>query len=343
MLTPSKWNDKIEELENYSIKYEIEINTFIIKAKTKAHIYKASLSDNLKEEINPAIISRNFHKQTNYHYIEYIEDENGNKWNQYGYKKIYKKGVSNEFKVVWDYNTASGYAYCDKTKANKVLKCWSYDINSAFPYAMIQPMPDTTKEPRYYDFVKEGEIGFYKSGKATTKVGYYAEIIFPLMESPFKDYVNYYFGLKSKAEKEERDKWKLYLNIPTGCVQRHNIFIRNAIIYYSNEYIKKYIDDDTIYCNVDCIVSTKPRTDLPIGTDLGQFDNEHIGEQFKFKECGIYEWIKPNGDKDIHYRGVNSKCIDDIEDIDGWFELYKNQLDYKYNIETRRLEKNVKN
>ena len=332
MLTPEEWNNKVAELEDCFVKYDVEVNTFVIKAKTKAYTYKASLSDNFKEEINPAIISRNFHKQTNYHYIE----------NQYGYKRIYHSNLVNDYKIAWDYETACGYAYCDKTKAGKMLKCWSYDINSAFPYAMTKPMPDTTKEPRYDDFIREGEIGFYKSGKATDKVGHYAEIIFPLMASPFTDYVNYYFALKSQSMDEFRAKWKLYLNIPTGCIQRHNIFLRNAIIYYSNEYIKKYIDDDTVYCNVDCIVSTKPRTDLPIGTELGQFDNEHVGDQFKFKDCGIYEWIDKDGNKDIHYRGVNNKCITDIEELDGWFDLYTSQLDYKYNKETRRLEKNVK-
>ena len=252
----------------------------MIKAKTKACVYKASLSDKFNEEINPAVISKEFSKMSKYHYLDTDK--------LYGYKKLYL-GNTLDYKVRWDYKTAVGYSWCDKLNAHKDLKCWSYDINSAYPYAMLQPMPDTTKEPRYNDFVKENEIGFYISSEATTKVGDYADIIFPLMPSPFVEYITKYYNKKENSSGLEREKWKLYLNIPTGCVQRHNIFIRNAIIHYSNEYIKKYIDDDTVYCNIDCIVSLKPRNDLPIGNDIGLFKEEHSNLTFRYIDCGIYQ------------------------------------------------------
>jgi hypothetical protein len=119
--------------------------------------------------------------------------------------------------------------------------------------------------------------------------------------------------------------WKDYLNIPTGCIQRHNIFLRNAIIHYSNEYIKKYIDENTIYCNVDCIVSLVPRPDIPTGDCIGSFKNEHNNEAFKFIDTGMYQW-----NDECHYKGIPSNTIIDIEHTENWFVTCLSNRLYDY-------------
>ena len=78
-----------------------------------------------------------------------------------------------------------------------------------------------------------------------------------------------------------------------------------------------------------------PRTDLPIGNNIGQFKNEHSGESFKYKQAGIYQW-----NKECHYKGIKGYAIDDIDNIDGWFEKLTKHYKYKFNEETRRLELN---
>ena len=50
MLTPEEWNNKVAELEDCFVKYDVEVNTFVIKAKTKAYTYKASYQITLKKK-----------------------------------------------------------------------------------------------------------------------------------------------------------------------------------------------------------------------------------------------------------------------------------------------------
>lgn len=298
-LTPKEWNKKIDELNKYGVEYHITKLACAATLSTRSAYYHVSLIKDPRATYNVGAIISSFRSKTHYHEIQ----------NQYGYKIDEKSN-----KVKWDYGVAHGYSYSDSDYARKWLKCWSYDINSAFAYAMMQPMPDTTKEPRYEDDVREGEIGFYSLGGATTNVGEPADIIFPLMESPFRSYVEYYYNLKKNAkDKAEKAKWKDFLNIATGHLAKTNIFLRNAILYYSNRYIKSFIDDDTVYCNVDCIVSLKPRNDLPIGNELGQFKIEHENDNFKYIKAMQYQW-----NKECHYNGIPSESLTDIENIDNW-------------------------
>jgi hypothetical protein len=306
---------KLAEFKLFGVPYKIIKAPLVISLKTKNFTYKLSLIKDKVKSTDPRIISKEFKKKTNYHYIE----------NQYGYKYKIMKDKS-KTRILWDYKTACGYSYANKHYAKTWLNCWSYDINSAFSYAMLRPMPDTTKKPKYEDFVGPNEIGFYKTGEATTRIGDWADIIFPLMDSPFKQYVLEYYQKKEIAiDKDVRQMWKDYLNIPTGCIQRHNIFLRNAIIHYSNEYIKKYIDENTIYCNVDCIVSLVPRPDIPTGDCIGSFKNEHNNEAFKFIDTGMYQW-----NDECHYKGIPSNTIIDIEHTENWFVTCLSNRLYDY-------------
>lgn len=236
----------------------------------------------------------------------------------------YQKEVwNNEIKI------ASGYQFTDDYFARKDLICWSYDINSAFPFAMLKPMPDTTKEPRRNDFIKKGEIGFLKSGGCVTEVGYFADYILPLIDSPFKEFVYNYYKQKKEAKTfEEKAKAKSFLNIATGLFAKKdgkcsNIYIRNAIIHYSNEYIKKYIDENTVYCNIDCIVSLVPRTDIPIGKEIGMFKCEHECQGFKYIKNCIYQWKNDDGTNECHYSGIGAGLLKDIEDLSSYKDNIK--------------------
>lgn len=317
-LTPTEFNELVDLLEEEHIDYIFKHLACSASLETKSTIYEVNLIGDERHIINVGTISSQFFRQCDVHDIR----------GQYGYKEEYDS--LDRLHVSWDYGVAYGYSFYNEYYSRKQLKCWSYDVNSAFAYAMLKQMPDTRQEPRFSDYIRPGEMGFYKMGGASTKVGDYADIIFPLMDSPFKGYVMKYFERKSNADsKDERRKWKDFLNIPTGLLARRNIFLRNALLYYSNQYIKSYIDDDTVYCNVDCIVSLTPRPDIPVGESLGMFKMEHNCEDFKYIKSCQYQW-----GKDCHYSGIPSAALTDIEDTKGW------QHKLKYKIVGRKIHEN---
>lgn len=320
ILTIDQFNVLLDYCETTpNINWELFKYSTYLKLETHDYIYQVSLTGETNDIFNIGALANEFYRKCNVHDIR----------GKYGYTEI--KTISNKTKIKWDYETAYGYQYNDKYYAGKELICWGYDINSAFPYAMLMPMPDTRQEPRYNSDIKKGEIGFYKHGGVSTTEGDYAEIIFPLMDSPFKLYVLENFKLKSELKGKEKDRYKKRLNYVTGLLARRNIFLRNALIFYSNKYIKSFIDENTVYCNVDCIVSLVPRNDLPIGTGLGQFKTEYEAHYFKYLKNCIYQW----GDE-CHYSGIPRGCIKDIEQIDNWW------LNLPYIFENGRIVKNEK-
>ena len=218
---------------------------------------------------------------------------------KYGYKAV-PYGKNGDTKVKWDITCPGGFHYHDPKRTNiRFDNCYGYDINSSYSFAMTKDMPDTRVQPRLFGIVKKGEIGFCNNGDVC--FGGFAEYIFPLIKSPFIPFVDKYYELKVKnaKNKQKKAKYKQMLNIPTGYVQRLNPFLRNAIIYYAKEYVKQYINKDTLYVNTDSIISLTERPDIPLHeTELGKFKNDHKGT-FMYWAQGCYEW---NGEK--HNQGI---------------------------------------
>lgn len=202
-----------------------------------------------------------------------------------------------------------------------------YDMNSAYSYGMLQRMPDTSVPPRQ-GFIQVGEIGFIEtpSEKDSTKMvlkpkfSGYSMWIFPLMDSPFKDFVDTWYG--RKLNPELKDKAKNVLNFCVGYLQRVNPFLRAAIIGYCNELIKSLITEDTLYCNTDSIVSKTPMNNLIIGRAIGEWKVEHEGE-FAFKGFN-YQWdLEPP-----HYRGKSRRWFKK-----GW-DILKDEIPKEGNLFT---------
>ena len=192
--------------------------------------------------------------------------------------------------------SASPFLWKNEKYEGTRQKAIGYDLNSSYSYAMIKDMPDTSVRPRV-GRVKAGEIGFDIYGTPVFE-GHYSNWVFPLMESPFKRFVERWFKAKSEAKtKEEKAKAKCMLNFSVGYLQKVNPFLRATIIYYANKMIESLIDENTLYCNTDSIVSLVPRNDLKLGTGLGEFKIEHQGN-FAFVGYN-YQW-----DDSISYRGI---------------------------------------
>jgi hypothetical protein len=159
-------------------------------------------------------------------------------------------------------------------------EAYGYDRNSAYPASMMQPMPDTKNPLDGERNVRKGEIGFNLLDGHLRMVhkGEFAMWIFPAMESPFTKFAtNFYEKKRNAKNKWEKSYYKALLNYYIGFFQRTNPFIRAAILGYSADYMLSKIDEDTLACNTDSIVSKRPRPDLEIGLGLGQFKYEHHG------------------------------------------------------------------
>ena len=319
IVSPETFNQILDDLEYQDIEV-VKIGTTLF-FNYLGRRYETSLTGAKKDVINIGNIMAQFNKFSNNYNYKLPEGAYGKKTTEL---KNYKT------KVEWNISDPGNYMYSDDEHARQWLKCYSYDMNSAYSFAMTKPIPDTSVEPRLNDFIGDNEIGFYDSGYATTEKGCFAEYIFPLIESPFKDYVYNYYNKKQNAKtKEERTNWKYFLNIPTGMMHKYNIFIRNTILYWCAEYIKQYKDENTVYCNTDSIVSLVKRTDIPLGDGLGEFKEEHINDNFKYIKPCFYQW-----NTECHYSGIAKGTITDIENTKNW----RDNLPYKYNKEKRRIE-----
>ena len=171
------------------------------------------------------------------------------------------------------------------------IEAYSYDINSSYSFAMLKEMPDTTVPP-HEGKVKKGEVGFKEDSKGNfvpVFEGKYSFWIFPLIPSPFTNFVKVWYDKKNSAKSpEDREKAKETMNFYVGYLQKKNPFVRAMILYHANSYIASFMDSNTIYCNTDSLVSIVPRKDIIIGKGLGQFKLEKKGK-FIFKGFN-YQW-----------------------------------------------------
>ena len=176
-----------------------------------------------------------------------------------------------------------------------------YDLNSAYASIMIGKIPDTSSY-RLHDVVGEGEIGFLLCDKLPLIHSGYADIVFKLVDSPYKDFAKKYYTIKKYSTGEAKARAKAMLVYSVGYLQRHNPFIRAYIVNSCNEYIESMIDSDTIMWNTDAIYSLKPRDDIEIGNEIGQFKLEyegymrHIGCNYQYVDSGK-----------VSYRGIPKK------------------------------------
>lgn len=236
--------------------------------------------------------------------------------------------------------TCTALMWKDKAYEMKRVRAWAYDKNSAFAEAMLTPMPDVWEHKPHRGIVKDGEIGFTNLDEDgndtylhTVKTGEFARYIFPAIESPFNRFVETWYKKKRDAKsKAEKDKAKQVLCFAVGYLQRVNPFLRSAIISACNDSIRGFIDENTIYCNTDEIVSLVPRPDLIIGKELGEWKLEHEGEMFASRGFN-YQW----GNNTPTYRGVPKTWFKP-----GW-DIIKDSIPQsgnlvEFNHETFRLE-----
>lgn len=214
-------------------------------------------------------------------------------------------------KTAWAIEPTKQLMYFNKELNNSRYEdCYGYDRNSAFTWAMMQPIPNTDKEPDLLRKTKSGEIGFNLDGSVCFEKGHFCNFIFEAQESPFINFAKKWYLKKRDAKTEaDKEKAKETLNFCIGYMHRTNPFIRNCIVARSNNYILSLIDENTLYCNTDSIVSRRRRRDLELdlGKELGQWKIEHRGD-FAYKDF-TYQW----NDTIPTYRGIPKKWFENFE------------------------------
>lgn len=243
--------------------------------------------------------------------------------NQFGVKvKDYK--VTNLYAIQGDNNSKVGeypYAIC-------------YDLNKAYCTAIKNYNKWPTEFLRYDDYIKDDEVGFLPNGDVITDKDIYCRWIFKYEEYPaLKKYGQLMADKINKAEtKRDKKALKAQLNYAIGNLANHNPFLRNMIVYYMNEYIKQFIDKNTLWYNTDSIVSTvrKPELDALLGNEVGQFKIEHEG---RFIQAGTgYQW--PD-EKITSNKGISKQQIKNYEEATGTeFNLLTHTSVTGYNLYT---------
>lgn len=199
-------------------------------------------------------------------------------------------------------HSEAGYLYNNpKLSGHRYENCYGYDINSAYTAAMCEDMPDTRYPAKIGKCLEEGEIGFRPDYRITTQVGMFCMYVYPRIESPFKKFAEVWYAKKKNAtNKADKAYAKAILNCAVGYLQRVNPVLRTAILSYANQRIMSLVDENTLYCNTDSIISRVRRPDIEknLGPGLGQWKIEHQGA---FAYIGFSaQW---NNDLPI-YRGI---------------------------------------
>lgn len=185
-----------------------------------------------------------------------------------------------------------------------------YDLNSAYAAVMMNKIPDTSSY-KLNACVGANEIGFLLNDKLPLVHKGYADIVFKLMDSPYRQFARKYYDIKRNSTGNEKNKAKAMLVYSVGYLQRHNPFIRAYIVNTCNEFIKGLLDEDSVMWNTDAIYSKRRRDDLTIGTDIGEFKLEYEG---LIRHRGTnYQYCNTN---EVTYRGVAKS----------WFRLNFNLL-----------------
>lgn len=246
----------------------------------------------------------------------------------------------------WNLGAIAGLIYFNsKYSGGRYENCVCYDRRSAYSAAMLEPIPNTNVLPRLNDYVKENEIGFRLMSHGVSQEqqfyaifepGLLADYIYPVMESPFKSFVEHFYKKRATATGAEADRLKQTLNYAVGYIRRKNPFIHSCILSRARYFIESLIDDDTLYSNTDSIVSRVPRPDIEklVGDKVGEFKVEHKGS-FAYNSSGYqwnYELPSMRGRSKEWFKNAYPNGYDILTDVIPFMEANKYEYDRKEGI-----------
>ena len=241
------------------------------------------------------------------------------------------------------YRAKGAYIWYNEKYQNQKVKCWAYDINASYPTVFIKYNAPNINNPLGYGVVEENQVGFitdYENFRIMVDKGEIAEERYELLSDkdmePIRKYVkdsfnakNYY---KKVGDKINADKEKSRLNNAIGVLRNHNVDLYTWILTKARREIEQWVDEDTIAINTDCIYSAKPRPEIPLGNNIGEYkEDENNGTEVYFHGSN-YDW----GNKKC-MRGVVKELQDTYDlvecvqtrspdyKIQGYLEIVKNE------------------
>lgn len=250
----------------------------------------------------------------------------------------------------WKVGNIGGLIYFNQKYIGQRLNdCYEYDMNNAYSWAMEQPIPNTKVMPRTNDLTRKGEIGFRVEQRGLSEEyclyaifdeGVYCEYIYPAIDSPFINFANHFFKLRKAKTGHEKEKMKQVQNYAIGYIRRKNPFIHSCILSRCRYFIESLVDENTLYCNTDSIISHGRREDLDllIKDEIGGFKIKHKGD-FAYSGSG-YQWNK----EQPSVRGKSKQWFKNA--YPNGFDILKDELPfteaniYYYDQEKGRIEKN---
>lgn len=229
----------------------------------------------------------------------------------------------------------------------EIKDVYEYDLNSAYASVLVDKIPDLERPKFNGGFVRKGEVGFLLNEHLdlVDKEGIYADVRFPLIESPegLKKFCKLYFDKKRNSTGLDKQEAKGMLNYPIGYMQRINPFLRSYIVNKCNKKIKALLNQDSICWNTDAIFSRVKRDDLLIGDNIGEF------KEIKISSLRLKGNSYQTAEDDPTVRGVIKHYYERFKKRTGkTFNLLKDKLTdedrrciYSFNFNTLKLEENV--
>lgn len=167
----------------------------------------------------------------------------------------------------------------------KAVNAYEYDLSQAYAQMLRLPLPVTSSLKRNAKLVK-GQIGFININNDLLLIeeeGIECDYVFDSMESPYIKWIdNLLNRIAKENNKNDKDDLKNVYRFAIGDLQNLNPFWRATIVGRCNNLVKSYMDENTIYCNTDSIVSTVRRLDL---------ENDKFNWKLK-RENEVFKWQK---------------------------------------------------
>lgn len=207
-------------------------------------------------------------------------------------KNVIQYEISDDGKIKWPIINLGALRYFNsKYFGRRYENVIGYDMNSAFLTACIDLKIPDCSVPYREGYPKKGEVGFNEDGiPFYGPSSFHCEYVFPcIVNEGLTKWAMQVYNKKRKAKtKFDKQHWKDMGNFAIGMIARHNPFVRNCIIWNSNQKMLKMIDGNVILCNTDSIVTQVERNDLVIGEGIGEFKIEHKGSLAVNKRG--YQW-----------------------------------------------------
>lgn len=241
------------------------------------------------------------------------------------------------------YKARGPYVWYNEKYQEQSIKCWAYDINASYPTIFLKYNAPNVNNPLGYGVVEDNQVGFIVNDEGFRVMvgkGEIAEERYELLSDKdmesirkyVKDSFNAKNYFKKMGNKEKANKEKSRLNNAIGVLRNHNVDLYTWVLTMARREIEQWVDEYTIAINTDCIYSARPRPEIPIGDNIGEYkEDENNGTEVYFHGSN-YDWgnkkcmrgvVKELQDTYDIKEGIQTRLPDYI--IQGYLEIIENE------------------